>query len=91
MKLNELEPAKAIEGEICGAGDDDFTEDSELEEDLQEALNLLTDCLLYMERVVVRPRDGRVRSYPKHLPALMEEVSNFLDAWDLPERDKEEE
>ena len=89
MKLSELEPAQAIEGEICDAGAE-FEEDSETEDDLQEALSLLSDCLLYMEQIIVRPRDGRVKSYPRHLHELMESVAEYLDQWDLPDREEEE-
>ena len=91
MKLSELEPAtSAIEGEICEAGDNDFAEDSELEGDLQEALKLLEDCLLTMEKIIIMPKDRLVRQYPKHLHDVMLDVSDYLEQWDLPDREDEE-
>ena len=89
MKLSELEPAQAIEGEICDTGAE-FEEDSETEDDLQEALSLLSDCLLNMESVVTRRSDRSIRSYPRHLHTVMEEVADFLEQWDLPDREEEE-
>lgn len=90
MKLDELEPSKALEGEVCDSDEFANGEDSETEEDLQEALQLLEDCLLCMEKIVIRPKDRRVRCYPRHMHEVMENVGDYLEQWGLPDREEEE-
>ena len=78
MKLEELEIAQAVDGEICSDGFEDA--DSDLEQDLQDALEFMERMLDIMEEIHVKA--GRITKIPKGMTELMEESAEFLDQWD---------
>ena len=65
-------------GDFCGAGDD---EPSTIEEDLTEALDYMEQLLMMMESITVS--HGKIQRIPKGMTDLMEEVSEFLDQWEI--------
>ncbi len=77
MTLEELnKQAACIDAEVCDAGQDD----SELEEDLTDSLELLEQALVMFEDIVIK--GGKIVRIPNGMMDLMEEVAEHLSQWD---------
>ena len=72
MKLEQLKEAI-----ICCEGEVVSDDDGEMESDLCEANDLLEQCLLMLEAIVVK--GNRIITVPKGMADLMEEVAEHLD------------
>ena len=71
MKLEQLkEEIICCEGEVVD-------DDGEMESDLCEANDLLEQCLLMLEAIVIK--GNRILRVPKGMMDLMEEVAEHLD------------
>ena len=81
MTLDELNKLVADDdGNICcGEVVEDEAEDSTLEEDLGEALDLLEQAVQMMEDIKIRGR--RIMKIPEGINELLDECHDFLDQW----------
>lgn len=76
VKLEQLKSAIVVEGESCG---DEEDKNQTLEGDLSEALDLLDQCLHFIEEI--RVRRGRITGIPAEMQDLLTDLEEFMDQW----------